>query len=594
MTFDSLQNEPLSRTLLRIQSYAHEPHRFQLLTSSQKDGYEHFLQKQFAQAKHDYQVHSAISALKHKPLISIVVPVYNTPIKWLELCVHSVLEQWYENFQLILFDDCSSQKATHATLERLHRLDDRILLVKGEKRRQISLATNEAIKHANGEYVAFMDHDDTIEPFALMEVARAINQFPKADILYSDEDKIDQQGKRFGPYFKSDFDDDLLLANNYISHLCVVRKSLGDQINWLSEGTDGAQDHDFLLRAVEQTNEVVHISKVLYSWRQYPGSTALSHSEKPYALEAGRNAIRSYAARNQIDGEVLDGPWPGAYRLKRTIVSHPLVSIIIPFRDQPLLLDKCVKSILTKTSYANFEIVLVNNNSMHEDTLNLIEELASNQRIRVLEYNNPFNFSDINNFAANHSIGDVLLFLNNDTEVINEEWLYEMVSHIEREDVGIVGANLRYSDNTVQHQGVTLGIGGFAGHVFRHFPADECRHFSQGLVRQYSAVTGACLMTRKKLFLSIGGFDSKNLKIALNDVDYCLEVRKKGLKIIYTPYAQLYHFESKSRGYEDTPEKKARLEKEAQFLINKWRDLIISDPFYNQNLTLDREDFSLR
>jgi len=594
MTRDSISNESPQRTFLRIKSYFFEPYRFKLLLTAEADSYEQFLIQQYAQAKHDYQVHKTIEKLSYTPKISVVIPVYNTPLKWLYPCIHSVLDQWYERFEVVIYDDGSSSSDTLNALDKIQSLDDRIILVKGNERQGISAATNQAISYVQGDFVAFMDHDDTIEPFAFMEVAKAINNHPNADIFYSDEDKIDPKGKRFGPYFKSDFDEDLLLANNYISHLCVVRKATGEKVSWLQKGTDGAQDHDFLLRLIDVTSSIIHIPKVLYSWRQHPGSTALSHDEKPYAFLAGKRAVEGYIERHGIAGEVKDGPWKGAYRIERKLDEEPLVSIIIPFKDHPALLDNCVSSILEKTTYQNFEILLVDNNSELNETKSLLKKLHSNKEIRLIKFSKEFNFSAINNFASEQSLGEYLLFLNNDTTVINADWLTEMVSHIKRKNVGVVGANLRYQDNSVQHQGVVLGIGGFAGHIFRHFPADECRHFSQGLVRQYSAVTGACLLTHRKLFISLGGFDAENLKIALNDVDYCLKVREQGLKVIYTPYAQLYHYESKSRGYENTPEKIARLQKEGTFLKNKWRYLIESDPYYNPNLSLDREDLSLR
>ncbi len=594
MSIDSVKNEPLSRTFLRIKSYFFEPHRFKLLIPVQKNTYEHFLSNQLAQAKHDLLIDKVMDSFTYTPIISIVIPVYNTPVKWLDPCIRSVLDQWYDQFELIIYDDGSSNEETQKALDKIKSLDPKIKLIKGEERLQISMATNQALSHVTGEFVAFMDHDDTIEPFALMEIVKTINSDPNVDVIYSDEDKLDPKGMRFGPYFKSDFDEDLLISNNYISHLCVVRKAVGDKIGWLKEGMDGAQDHDLLLRLIDVTKNILHIPKVLYSWRQYPGSTALSHDEKPYALEAGKKAVREYTQRHSIDAEVSDGPWKGAYRLKRRLTHEPLVSIIIPFKDQSAFLEQCIQSILEKTSYTNFELLLVNNNSELPETNSLIEKFASKKEIRLLNYSKEFNFSDINNFACEHALGEHVLFLNNDTAVINADWLTEMASQIERKNVGVVGANLRYADDTVQHQGVVLGIGGFAGHIFRHFPADDCRHFSQGLVRQYSAVTGACLLTRKQLFLSVGGFDSENLKIALNDVDFCLKIREKGYKVIYTPYAQLYHYESKSRGYEDTPEKKARLQNEGKYLLNKWRSLIQFDPFYNPNLTLDREDVSLR
>lgn len=594
VTLDSISNEPISRTVSRINSYFSEPHRFALLDTSNQNRYEGFLRLHFDTIKHELFKTSDVQRLENGPLISVVIPTYNPNIAWLTAAVVSVVDQWYKNLEIIIYDDGSNQKKKKGALRKLAKLDPRIKLILGDENQHICGATNNAILHAKGSFIALLDHDDLLTPYALAKVVQFIHQHQDADVFYTDEDKVDVKGNRFGPYFKSDFDDVLLLRNNFINHLLVVRKTLGDRLGWMRKGFEGAQDHDFLLRCLALKAKFIHVPVIGYSWRQHEGSTAMDHGQKQYAWEAGKKAIESYLEQFEPDAQVSEGLWRGAYQINRPIVDPPLVSVIIPFKDEPELLEKCVLSIVNKTNYPNYELLLVNNNSELAKTKNLITTFKVFPQIRIKDHHKEFNFAEINNEAVKDAKGSLFLFLNNDTEIINGGWLNNMVMNILPNDVGVVGANLHYEDDTVQHQGVVLGIGGFAGHLFRHFPAERAQHFSQGVVRQYSAVTGACLLTKKTVFDAVQGFDAQNFPIAFNDVDYCLKVRKQGFKVIYTPNAILYHFESKTRGYEDTPEKIARFQKEGTALKNKWGKLLENDPFYNPNLTLEREDMSWR
>lgn len=594
VTLDSLSNEPISRTRSRISAYFSEPHRFKLLDTSGQNHYERFLKHHFDRIKHELTSTPDLNLDENGPLISVIIPTYNPNLAWLNAAVVSVIDQWYQNFEIIIYDDGSKHKTAKNGLKKTAKLDNRIRLIVGNENQHICGATNSAIQESKGTFIALLDHDDLLAPYALAKVVQAINRNPDADIFYTDEDKVDASGNRFGPYFKSDFDDVLLLRNNYINHLLVVRKALGERLGWMRKGFEGAQDHDFLLRALAAKAKFIHIPVIGYSWRQHAGSTAMDHGQKQYAWEAGRKAIQSYLDQTEPEARVDEGLWRGAYQITRLINKPPFVSIIIPFKDEPGLLQSCVHSILEKTKYPEYELILVNNRSVQPETEALLQKFKENPKVQLRTHDKDFNFAQINNETVNEAKGSLVLFLNNDTEVINNEWLNDMVMNLLHDDIGIVGANLRYQDETVQHQGVVLGIGGYAGHLFRHFPADQPLHFSQGIVRQYSAVTGACLLTKKDLFTSVNGFDEHNFPIAFNDVDYCLKVRSLGFKVIYTPNAKLYHYESKTRGYEDTPEKLERFKREGAALRNKWGALIDNDPFYNPNLTLDREDISWR
>lgn len=535
------------------------------------------------------------SSIQIQPKISVVLPVLNTNITHLNACIQSVLSQKYPNFELCIYDDCSSENATIACLETWQDIDKRIKIIFGKTNKHISLATNKAIEMATGEYISFIDHDDEIAPIALLRIVETINKQPDADVIYSDEDFINPEGEYFRPHFKSDFNLPLLLSHNYITHLLTVRKTLGDKIGWLREGYEGAQDHDLLLRLAEETSHIVHIPEVLYHWRQSPTSTAYNYLSKPYANKATQKALLNYINRNNINASVEYGAGMGIYRIKRVVETKGLVSIIIPFKDEVKLLKECINSIKQKTEYENYEIILISNRSNKQETFDFLKQIENVPHIKVYEFNQPFNFSAINNWAVTRAKGKYILLLNNDTKIINRGWLKAMLEHIQQEDVGVVGAKLLYPDHTIQHGGVIIGIQGVAGHSHKHMPESQTGYFYRpNVIQELSAVTGACLLTKKALWEKVGGLDEKNLAIAFNDIDYCLNLRKEGYKIIYTPYAKLFHFESKSRGFEDTLKKQNRYNDEVQFMLKKWKTNEIPDPFYNVNLSLKTESFLLK
>lgn len=535
------------------------------------------------------------ACLEREPKISIVVPVYNVEARWLRKCIESVINQVYPFWELCLYDDCSSRKETLNTLKHYENFDERIKIKYGKENIHISRASNAAIEMATGEYIGLLDNDDELTPDALLEVVKVLNSDPSVDFIYSDEDKIDENGQFCEPYFKSDFNPDLLLSNNYITHFAVIRKVIGDGLEWFRSGFDGAQDHDLFLRIVEKTNRIHHIPKVLYHWRKIKGSTSENLASKKYAIESGKNALQQYLMRNQIKGSVELGRALGSYRVKRDILEQKEVSIIIPFKDKVELLKNCVESIHNKTTYLNYKIVLINNSSREDETMKYLENIANDDKISVFNYDKPFNYSKINNWAVAKVQSPYIMLLNNDIEVISNEWLSSMVEHIQRKEVGAVGAKLLYADNTIQHAGVIIGIGGVAGHSHKNFKdIDHGYFYRTDVVSNFSACTAACLLTKRELYEQVGGLDEENLKIAFNDVDFCLKLRKMDKLVVYTPYAKLYHYESKSRGLEDTFEKQKRFEKEVNFMISKWNLKSFEDPYYNCNLTLDFEDFSLR
>jgi GT2 family glycosyltransferase len=537
---------------------------------------------------------SRLAQLSRRPRISVIMPVHNTDPVWLQAAIASVQAQSYPDWELCIADDASTREDTRSALDAID--DPRIRQVRLEDNVGIALASNEALALATGEYVALLDHDDELTPDALLEAVTAIDAHG-ADYVYSDEDKIDFEGRHCDPHFKADYSPDYLLSINYLCHLSVMRRDLLERIGGFRAGFDGAQDYDLFLRYLEHAEKIVHIPRVLYHWRMHEGSTAAASAAKPRSWEAGRSAIREALARRGIQGDVELGPYPNTYCVRRRITAQPLVSVIIPFRDKPELLEACVTSVLERGGYGNIEIVAIDNGSREPATHRLLESLAQRDaRIRVLRHDVPFNYSAINNWAAAQSRGEVLLFLNNDIEAISDGWLSAMLEHAVRDDVGVVGGLLLYPDDTVQHAGVIVGLGGVAGHAHLHEHVERPGYFSRiHLIQDMSAVTFACAMTRRAVFEQLGGLNETDLTIAFNDVDYCLRAREAGLRVIYTPCARLYHFESKSRGYEDTPEKQARFAREIAYMQRRHtRVLAEGDPFYNPNFALDRPSFVMR
>jgi len=482
-------------------------------------------------------------------------------------------------------------------IERFASKEPRIKVTYRPSNGHICEATNTALALASGEFVALFDHDDLLAPTALYEVAAELDEHPDAQLIYSDEDKIDMEDRRFDPYFKPDWNPDLNHGQNYISHLTVYRTELIRSLEGFRKGYEGSQDWDLILRAIEKipAASIRHIPKLLYHWRAAPGSTALQLAEKNYPVEAARMALEDHFRRTGEKVELL--PVPGDHwRIRYPLPSPaPLVSLIIPTRNAVKFVRQALKSILDKTDYPNFEVIIVDNNSDDPDTVAFFAELAggSDPRIRVLPYGAPFNYSAINNFAVREAHGDIVGLLNNDIEVINADWLTEMVSQALRPGIGAVGAMLYYPLNTVQHAGVILGLGGVAGHPFKEFPrGDHGQKNRLRLVQNYSAVTAASLVIRKDRFLEVGGLNEKDLPIAFNDVDFCCKLISAGYRNLWTPHAEFYHHESATRGVEDTPEKKARFQSEIDYMMNTWGSLLMSDPAYNPNLTLVGEDFS--
>jgi glycosyltransferase involved in cell wall biosynthesis len=532
--------------------------------------------------------------LDYQPKISVIMPVYNPKPEWLIEAIESVRGQIYTNWELCIADDASPDPAIRPILERFAYEDNRIKVVFRDHNGHISAASNTALTLASGEWIALLDHDDVLTEHALFWIANQINITPNAQLIYSDEDKIDDKNNRIDPYFKCDWNPNLFYSHNQITHLGAYKKSIIDKIRGFRMGFEGAQDYDLALRCIEQikSTEIVHIPRILYHWRVHNKSTAGSIDAKPYALHAGKKALDEHFLRTGQPASVEIGEF--GYQVKFTLPKNlPKVSIIIPTRNAKALVEKCITSVQRKTTYPTWEIILVDNGSDDPASLAYFEELKGSG-IRVLRDDSAFNYSSLNNLAANVASGQLLCFMNNDIEVISPNWLSDMVSHALRQDTGAVGAKLLYPDDTIQHAGVVLGIGGWAGHshkgYHRHHPGYVGR---VGLISNFSAVTGACMVLRRDNFLSVGGFDEKNLAIACNDVDLCLKLTEKGLLNIYLPQVELYHHESATRGYEDTAEKKDRFAREVAHMHEKWGGRLNKDPYYSPNLTLSHEDFSL-
>ncbi len=531
-----------------------------------------------------------IEKFPFQPKISIIMPVYNVEKNWLEKAIESVIDQIYANWELCIVDDASTKSQTKATLLK-HKENNKIKIKFLAKNKGISEASNEALSLATGDYVGFLDHDDELSADALYENAKLLNKHPEADLIYSDEDKISPEGKRTEPYFKPDWSPDLFLSYNYICHFSLFRKKMIDQIKRLRKGFEGSQDYDLLLRFTEKTDKIFHIPKVLYHWRQIKGSTATVHKEKITHIENSMKALQEALYRRKIEGVVEKGinfDQFESYRVRRTLQNSPLVSIIIPMKDMASFLKRNLNSIEEKTDYKNYEIIIVDNNSQEQETHDYFEIIRKKSQIKIIEYKDVFNFSKINNFAVTEAKGEHLLFLNNDMEVISKGWLTSMLEHSSRKEVGAVGAKLIFPNNTIQHAGTVLGLGGVAGHSHKHFPAESNGYFGAlNTIRNYSAVTAACMMTRKEVFEEVGRFDEIHLSVAFNDVDLCLKIREKGYLVVYTPFASLCHYESTSRGYDLNPD-------EILYMKNRWGQTLFSDPYYNPNLTFDSEDFRIK
>jgi len=537
-----------------------------------------------------------LAALADKPLVSVVMPTYNANLDWLGQAVQSVKDQLYPNWELCIADDASPDPEVRPFLEQIAASDPRIKLVFRERNGHISAATNSALALATGDWISFLDHDDVLPAHALLYMVKAIAQHPDARLLYSDEDKIGDDGKRYDPYFKCDWNLDLFYSHNLVTHLAFYRRDLMDQVGGLREAYAGAQDYDLVLRVIEHVTpaQIVHVPFILYHWRAHAGSTATADlTIKPYAMLAGERALNDHFKRTHVSGRAQ---FIGhGYRVRyRVPTPAPKLSIIIPTRNALQLVKVCIESIKTKSSYKNYEILLVDNGSDDPAALAYFAEQAQADNFKVIRDDSPFSYSAINNLAAAQATGEVLCFLNNDIEVIAHDWMEELVSQACRPGIGAVGAKLLYPNATIQHAGVIIGIGGWAGHSHKGFFNQSHGYVGRAsLASNFSAVTGACMAVQKKHFDRVGGFDAVNLKVACNDVDLCLKFIEIGLRNLYTPHAVHFHHESATRGYEDTPEKKARFQSEVDHMWKRWPTQMANDPAYSPNLTLDHEDFGL-
>jgi GT2 family glycosyltransferase len=515
-----------------------------------------------------------------RPRFSILVPVYKPPMWALERCVASVLDQTEASWELCLCDDASADRGLTEALEGFAEIDPRVKVTASAVNGGISQATNGALALATGEFVVFLDNDDELAPHALEAMSRAVDRNPEADVLYSDEDKTDEVGELFEPACKPDFAPDTLLSCAYMCHLLVVRRSLVEELGGLRSEYDGSQDYDLMLRATERARQVVHVPDVLYHWRMIAGSAAGDTSAKPWAYEAGHRALQDAMARRGEDAVVdADTPVAGLYHVRRRVTGDPLVSVIVPFKDEPALLTQCVESVCEAPGYDRFEMVLVDNGSVLPETATLLDQLSENPRVTLLEEPGPFNWSTINNGAAAASRGDLLLFMNNDVEATTPGWLLPMVEHAQRAEVGAVGARLLYPNRTIQHAGVVVGMSDAAAHVLQDLPEDHPGYLTWAfMTRNCSAVTGACMMTARSLFDELGGF-AADLPVAFNDIDYCLRLRARGRLVVYTPLAELVHHESRTRGHTDDAVELPRFQA-------RWAETIAAgDPYHNPNLS---------
>lgn len=534
----------------------------------------------------------------YRPKMSVVIPAYKTPERFLAAMLDSLLAQTYRNWEVCIADGSPKGESVERVLKRYALKDERIRYVILGENKGISGNTNAAIEMATGDFIVLADHDDTLAPDALYECVKAINSDPEIDVVYTDEDKLDiDGGELFEPHFKPDFNPDLLTSVNYICHLFVVNHELLLEVGGFREEFDGAQDYDFILRCTEKARRIYHVPKALYHWRCHQNSTASNPESKLYAFDAGARAVKAHYDRTGVKAvSVEKGIDYGIYHSAFEITGDPLVSVIIPNKDHSADLDLCMRSIIEKSSYKNLEFIVVENNSTAPETFEYYDKIQKEfDFVHVVKWEKEFNYSAINNFGVTHAKGEYLLFLNNDTEIINPESISEMLGFCQRDDVGIVGVRLLYSDETIQHAGVVVGFGGIAGHTFIGLHKSESSYFNQAMcARNYSAVTAACMMSKRSLFDQVGGF-SEDLAVAFNDIDYCMKIRSLDKLVVYAPYALFYHYESKSRGLEDTPEKVERFNREIKKFSDKWPDILRDgDPYYNPNLTLRKSNFALR
>ncbi|NEP01149.1 MAG: glycosyltransferase [Symploca sp. SIO2E9] len=558
--------------------------------------YQKWLLKNYPNQAKLRKLAQTVETFSYKPVISLIVPVFNTPEHFLRQTIDSVLNQVYSYWELCLADDASTEPHIRLILEEYVSKDPRIKVVFRTENGHISHASNSAIEIATGEFIALLDHDDVLTPDALYEVALLLNRHPDADMIYSDEDKIDEHNQLRDPFFKPDWCPDSFLSRMYTCHLGTYRRSIANEIGGFRVGYEGSQDYDFVLRFTEKTENIFHIPKILYHWRMHTNSTASSLDSKNYAVEAAKKAISEAIHRRGEPGIVTAAPGSVDYHIVRYDIKHyDLVSIIIPTKNLGEMLDKCLSSIFKSTTYENYEVILIDNGSTEVQAIEVMNKWQAREpdKLKYYPLNIPFNYSRINNLAVKQAKGKYLLFLNNDTEVVTPDWINAMLEQAQRSSVGAVGALLLYPDNTIQHAGIVAGIGGVAGHSHKYFKVGSPGYFSHiNTVNNFSAVTAACLMCRREIFEKVGGFEEE-LSVAFNDVDFCLKLVEKGYRNLYLPHVVLYHYESKSRGNDNSPSKLSRSLKEIEYMQNKWEYIIAHDPCYNPNLTRKIENYSI-
>ena len=532
---------------------------------------------------------------KETPVFSIVVPAYRTPVLFLEQMIESVRSQTYPCWELCIANASPEDEQMAEVLQRYVQMDQRIHVKNLNKNLGIAENTNEAFSMASGTFVGLLDHDDLLAPQALYRMMERLEE-KEIDVFYTDEDKVTTDlAEHFQPHFKPDFNLDLLRSNNYITHFFVARTELVRNVGGFRQEYDGAQDYDFIFRCVEQAGEICHIPEILYHWRTHKESTSDNPVSKMYAFEAGKRAIEGNLERCGVQAVVSHTKDLGFYQVEYPVQGSPLVSVLIPNKDQKESLKKCLDSVFEKTTYSNYEIIIIENNSTESETFAYYRELQKRSNVKVITWKEGFNYSAINNFGEKEASGDYLLFLNNDVEVINPRWMEEMLGNCQRPEVGITGAKLYYPDDTIQHAGTIIGIGGIAGHAFLNMPRSRTGYLHKASIQMnLSAVTAACMMMKRSVFEQLGGFEEK-LTVAFNDVDLCLRTVQAGYLVVYNPKVELYHYESKSRGSEDNEEKVRRFQREIEFMRSRWITILKEgDPNYNKNLTLSKWNYSLR
>ena len=527
--------------------------------------------------------------LKYNPKISLVMPVYNVKAELLKECLDSILNQSYENFEICIADDCSTNEETIKTLKEYEKkYKDKIKLEFRTENGHISEATNTALKLADGEFIGLIDNDDILAKDALYEVAKVLNDNKKIDMIYSDEDKINLEGRRCDPHFKPDFSLDTLYSHNYICHFTVLRRSIVNKIGGFRKGYEGSQDYDLFLRFVEETNNIYHIPKILYHWRMIPGSTSMEVNNKSYASQAGILALEDMLRRKNIKGKVEN--YYTSYIITYDVIDKPLVSIIIPTRDRIEILKNCIDSIIEKTNYKNYEILVIDNGSTEEKSLEYFKQIEESNNIKVIRVDEPFNYSHLNNVGVENAKGEYIVLLNNDIEIISKNWLEVMLGYAMQEHIGAVGPKLLFANGKIQHAGVVLGVG--VGHIANHaFYLEDSRAVAPAgrliVPYNYSAVTGACIMVSKEKYQQVGGLEEK-LAVNYNDIDFCLKLLDKGYYNVFLPQIELYHLESISRGKINNEEKQKQYEQEKEYMIKTWKNLLVNDKFYNVNYSINK------